>query len=121
VEETNMPPKKVQIPEKLYDTQPGAIQKLTGATSRQQPQSPMSPPAETASTTTPDPVMTPQQATKTQTRSVKPTSFYLTPDQLRKLDDLAYTYNGRTGKRINRNDIIRHLVDTCDIGNLQGL
>jgi hypothetical protein len=105
MEETNMPPKKVQIPENLYDTQPGAIQKLTGATSQQQPQ----------------PAEAPQQATKAQARSVKPTSFYLTPAQLRKLDDLAYTYNGRTGKRINRNDIIRHLVDICDIGNLQGL
>jgi hypothetical protein len=55
------------------------------------------------------------------TRNVKPTSFYLTDKQLRKLDDLAYIYNGRTGKRINRNDVIRHLVDTCDIGNLHDL
>ena len=116
-----MSPKKVQIPENLYDTQPGAIQKLTGTTSRQLSQSPMSPPAEAPPTTTPDPAVTPQQTTKTQARSVKPTSFYLTPTQLRKLDDLAYTYNGRTGKRINRNDIIRHLVDTCDIGHPQGL
>jgi len=114
-----MSPKKVQIPENLYDTQPGAIQKLTGTTSRQLSQSPT--PAEAPPTTTPDPVVTPQQATKIQARSVKPTSFYLTPIQLRKLDDLAYTYNGRTGKRINRNDIIRRLVDTCDIGHLQGL
>ena len=115
-----MSPKKVQIPENLYDSQPGAIQKLTGAPSREQLQ-PRVPPATEAPTTTPSPAETSQQATKTQARSVKPTSFYLTPTQLRKLDDLAYTYNGRTGKRINRNDIIRHLVDTCDIGNLQGL
>lgn len=111
-----MPPKKVQIPENLYDTQPGAIQKLTGATS------PSQTPAEPkALTTTPSPVEAPQEPTKALTRNVKPTSFYLTPAQLRKLDDLAYTYNGRTGKRINRNDIIRRLVDTCDIDNLQGL
>src|SRR6266496_2971069 len=51
----------------------------------------------------------------------QPTPFYPTPEQLRKLDDLAYTYNGRTGKRINSNDIGRRLVDTCDIGSLQGL
>src|SRR5436189_2363494 len=117
MEKTDMPPKKVQIPENLYDTQPGAIQKLTGAPSQRQPQ----PAAAEAPTTIPSPAETPQQATKAQARSVKPTSFYLTPAQLRKLDDLAYIYNGRTDKRINRNDIIRHLVDTCDIGNLQGL
>lgn len=115
-----MPPKKVQIPENLYDSQPGAIQKLTGAPSREQLQ-PRVPPAAETPIPTSNPAETPQQATKAQARSVKPTSFYLTPIQLRKLDDLAYTYNGRTGKRINRNDIIRHLVDTCDIGNLQGL
>jgi hypothetical protein len=115
-----MPPKKVQIPDNLYDPQPGAIQKLTGATSQPQPQHP-TPSAAEAPTTTPAPAEATLQATKAQTRSVKPTSFYLTPLQLRKLDDLAYTYNGRTGRRINRNDIIRHLVDTCDIGNLQGL
>jgi len=115
-----MSPKKVQIPENLYDAQPGAIQKLTGTTSRQQSQPPVPPAAET-SITTPSPTNTPQQASKTQVRNVKPTSFYLTSTQLRKLDDLAYIYNGRTGKRINRNDIIRHLVDTCDIGNLQDL
>jgi hypothetical protein len=63
-----------------------------------------------------------QQPTKPAlTRNVKPTSIYLTPKQLDKLDDLAYLYNKRTGKRINRNDIVRHLVDACDIGSLQGL
>ncbi len=40
-------------------------------------------------------------------------SFYLTPEQESKLDDLAYEYLKRTGKRINRNDIVRHLVDQC--------
>lgn len=115
-----MSAKKVQIPENLYDSQPGAIQKLTGTPSREQSQPRALPAAETSLPIS-NPAETAQQATKTQTRSVKPTSFYLTPTQLRKLDDLAYTYNGRTGKRINRNDIIRHLVDTCDIGNLQGL
>lgn len=115
-----MPPKKVHIPENLYDSQPGAIQKLTGTPSREQLQPRVPPVAETPIPTS-NPVETPQQASKSQVRNVKPTSFYLTSTQLRKLDDLAYIYNGRTGKRINRNDIIRHLVDTCDIGNLQDL
>ena len=41
-------------------------------------------------------------------------SFYLTPEQERKLDDLAYDFLQRTGKRINRNDIVRFLVDQAD-------
>jgi hypothetical protein len=39
------------------------------------------------------------------------TTFYLTPGQLDTLDELAYGYKRRTGKRINRNDIVRFLVE----------
>jgi hypothetical protein len=48
-------------------------------------------------------------------------SFYLTPEQEQKLDDLAYEHKKRTGKRINRNDIVRHLVDHCSIEDLQNI
>lgn len=48
-------------------------------------------------------------------------SFYLTPEQAEKLDDLAYEQKKRTGKRINRNDIVRHLIDHCSIENLQDI
>jgi hypothetical protein len=44
-------------------------------------------------------------------RTYKPTSFYLDDNQLEKLDELALAYKKRTGKRINRNDIVRALVD----------
>ena len=94
------PKKKIEMPTDIYSEEPaGAIQKLTGEGQAQAAQS----------------------AKAGLIRNVKPTSFYLTPEQLRKLDDLAYTYNGRTGKRINRNDIIRRLVDVADIGSLHGL
>jgi hypothetical protein len=97
------PKKKIEMPTDIYSEEPaGAIQKLTGESQAQAAQSA-------------------QSAKAGPIRNVKPTSFYLTPEQLRKLDDLAYTYNGRTGKRINRNDIIRWLVDVADIGSLQGL
>jgi hypothetical protein len=97
------------MPDNIYP-EPGAIQKLTGG------------PAASSQSTAPRTAPPEPTPTKTsQARKVKPTSIYLTSEQLRKLDDLAYTYNGRTGKRINRNDIVRHLVDTCDIGSLQGL
>ena len=67
-----------------------------------------------------------------QSRKVKPlnsltvkkevkVSFYLTPEQEQKLDDLTYEHKRRTGKRINRNDIIRHLLDHCSIEDLQNI
>lgn len=37
-------------------------------------------------------------------------SVYITPEQERKLDDLAYEHGKRTGKRLNRNDIVRFLI-----------
>lgn len=45
-------------------------------------------------------------------------SFYLTHEQAGKLDDLAYEYKKRTGKRVNRNDIVRYLIDGCSIDSL---
>ncbi len=42
-------------------------------------------------------------------------SFYLTSEQERKLDDLAYDFLQRTGQRINRNDIVRFLVDQANV------
>jgi uncharacterized coiled-coil protein SlyX len=42
-------------------------------------------------------------------------------EQEQKLDDLAYEYKKRTGKCINRNDIVRHLIDHCIIEELHNL
>ena len=56
-----------------------------------------------------------------QNRSLKQTSFYLLPEQLLKLDDLAHNHYRRTGRRINRNDIVRHLVDRCELNDLADL
>ncbi len=58
---------------------------------------------------------------KSQKRNVKPTSIYFTQAQLRKLDQLAYQHNERSGQRINRNDILRHLVDRCSLEDLADL
>lgn len=49
------------------------------------------------------------------------TSFYLTQEQTDKLDDLAYEYKKRTGQRINRNDIVRHLINQCSIDTLSNV
>jgi hypothetical protein len=48
-------------------------------------------------------------------------SFYLTPEQADKLDDLAHAYKKRTHKRINRNHIVRHLIEQCSIESLTDL
>ncbi len=49
------------------------------------------------------------------------TTFYLRPDQLDKLDELVYQYKKRTGRRINRNDVVRQLVDQADVEALLGV
>jgi hypothetical protein len=48
-------------------------------------------------------------------------SFYLEPTQTRKLDDLAYQHLTKTGRRINRNDIVRHLIEQCEQSTLADL
>ncbi len=45
-------------------------------------------------------------------------TFYLTPEQAGKLDDLAYQHGKRIKKRINRNDIVRLLIDYCTVEQL---
>ena len=48
-------------------------------------------------------------------------SFYLTSEQEKKLDDLADDYRRQhEGKRINRNDIVRHLINRCTLETLEG-
>jgi hypothetical protein len=48
-------------------------------------------------------------------------SFYLTPEQGDKLDDLAHDFKKQHKKRINRNDIVRFLIDACTLETLDGL
>ena len=49
------------------------------------------------------------------------TTFYLTAEQVEKLDDLAHDHKKRTGQRINRNDIVRHLIDQATLDSLDGI
>jgi hypothetical protein len=48
------------------------------------------------------------------------TSFYIWPEQSEKLDDLAHDYKKKRpgGKRIDRQDIIRALIDNTDLESL---
>src|SRR6266700_3562964 len=59
-----------------------------------------------------------QPVKASQARVHKPTSFYLDDETLKRLDKLAYEYNQQTGKRINRNHIIRYLAGQVELGEL---
>lgn len=93
-----------------------AIEKLTGAsTTRASPDAGPEREEQKMVTILSEPV---QEEEQRETRNLKPTSIYFHPNQLVKLDDMAYAYNRRTGKRINRNDILRYLVDQCRVEDL---
>src|SRR5437867_4265873 len=49
------------------------------------------------------------------------TSFYIRAEQIEKLDDLAHEYKKRTGKRIDRQDIVRALIDETNLDTLLNL
>lgn len=51
-------------------------------------------------------------------RVTEKVTFYLRPDQLDMLEDLAYSYRKRTGKRITRNDVVRMLLDAGTLETL---
>ncbi len=49
------------------------------------------------------------------------TTFYLTAEQSEKLDDLAHDHKKQTGQKINRNDIVRYLIDQATLESLAGI
>lgn len=49
------------------------------------------------------------------------TSFYLADGQEEKLEELAFRFLQQHGRRINRNEIVRHLIDRCTLESLEGL
>jgi hypothetical protein len=114
-----MPTKTPDLPDDMFNDDTSAISRLTGGSPRRRE------PA-SASPTTPAALPTQKEQEKEkeaqrQRRYLKQTSFYLSPDQLLKLDSLAHTHYVQTGARINRNDIVRHLVDRCKLGDLADL
>jgi hypothetical protein len=98
--------KRAKVTAETFEKRQSAIDKLVGNT-----------PAPSEETQSREEVETQQEKLKGQ-RTYKPTSFYLDEGQLDKLDDLEHGYKKRTGKRINRNDIIRHLIDYTDLESI---
>ncbi len=118
-----MPPKRAQVPPEVFAKRPSALDKLTGT----------APDGDTVLPQNGDTVMmqngntvirqegnTASPPTRPTKAAGEKTTFYLRADQLDKLDELVLAYKRRTGTRINRNDIVRQLIDGADLEALIG-
>ena len=113
-----MPSKRAQVPQEPFAKRPSALEKLTGSTTRGTEAAPSADRntvirqnGETA-TEPEDTVTVHAQLAKTSNEKI---SFYLRPDQVDKLDDLVRAYKKRTGIRLNRNELVRRLIDLADV------
>ena len=78
-------------------------------------------PPNSASVERPDSETTTQPNSASAQRNLTKTSFYIRPDQADKLDELAYNFKRQRGKRIDRQDIIRTLIDNSSLDQLLNL
>ena len=93
--------KRAKVTAETYDEKkPSALDRLVGNTPESRGEPAPTPPSQASA------------------RTYKPTSIYLDDTQLDKLDELSLEYKKRRGKRINRNDIIRALVDRTDLDEI---
>ncbi len=108
-----MSAKRAQVPGEVFAKRPSALDKLTGAV----------PEADTTPSQDGNTVM--RQSGDAAARATgkgagEKTTFYLRPDQIDKLDALVTSYKRHTGQRkgVNRNDIVRRLIDRADLSLL---
>ncbi len=66
-------------------------------------------------------VTTPQREASTTPKKDKKVTLYLTQAQEDKLDGLEVEFYQRHKRKANRIEIIRYLIDQCDIDSLSGL
>jgi len=117
-----MPSKRAQIPGEVFAKRPSALDKLTGAA----PEVDTTPPQDSATALRQGGNTLIQQNGDTAMQHAigkgagEKTTFYLRPDQIDKLDELVTSYKRYTGKRkgVNRNDIVRRLIDRADLSML---
>jgi hypothetical protein len=110
-----MPKKVPELPGDMFTDDNSAIARLTGSAGRSQVREPVPAPS------VEEVEQQPKKEGSGQNRNLKQTSFYMAPDQLDKLDDLASEYNKRYRRqrpKINRNDIVRFLVDHVTFSDL---
>lgn len=91
--------KRASLPDDTFSTQTTAFERLTSV-------EPVIPPVE------------PYQAPAQQKPKLKKISVYLTPEQERKLDDLAYEHRKATGESTNRVDVVRVLIEKATLQQL---
>lgn len=133
-----MPPKRAAVPHEVFSKRPSALDKLTGAATDSDTILPQH--GDTVEPSDGDTAEKLHRSTVSlhEGNTVKPpdeitvgasrrkrgevgsekTTFYLRPDQLDKLDELALAYKKQTGQRIDRQDIVRRLIDRCDLQTL---
>ncbi len=113
-----MAPKRATVPSDAFAKPPSALDKLTGRANSE----------DTAEIQHSDTVKhqygntvkrqnrnTVEQQSGADEAAREKITFYLRPDQIDKLDELVLAYKRRTGSRINRNELVRRLIDRCDL------
>jgi len=122
--------KRAVVPAQSFTKRPTALDKLTGAAPDHDADAPQdsdtaTPPNRDTVTPSYGETSSPPHSETAQPAArgasgLEKTSFYLRPDQLDKLDELALAYRRRTGQRVGRNDLVRRLIDRCDLDSLIG-
>ncbi len=116
-----MATKRAQVPGEVFAKRPSALDKLTGAAPEADttPQDSNTVMRHNGDTAVPHTTGT---ATGLGKGAGEKTTFYLRPDQIDKLDELVTSYKRHTGQRkgVNRNDIVRRLIDHADLSMLVG-
>lgn len=114
-----MPSKRTQVPEEPFTKRPSALEKLTGAGTPVVENTATQQGAKTVSRSNGDTAVQQvgqvEPATPAGKASNEKISFYLRPDQVDKLDELALAYKKRTGIRLNRNELVRRLIDRANL------
>ncbi len=125
-----MSPKRASVPQDTYGNRPSALDKLTGRAPQNIPahqtekgdQQFPSPSVEQENRKTGEPqdsnTVLLQSAEKDDSSTREKITFYLRPDQIDKLDELTLAYKRQTGKRLNRNALVRQLIDRCTLDML---
>ena len=114
-----MPSKRAQVPEEPFAKRPSALEKLTGAGTPLEEDTATQRSAKTVLRSSSNAVSQSDDQAEAATPAGKAgnekISFYLRPDQVDKLDELALAYKKRTGVRLNRNELVRRLIDRADL------
>lgn len=121
-----MAPKRASVPNNTFGGGPSALDKLTGRVPSDQPPQQDRETVDSQDRITVSPqnsnnvspqnsnTVLPQEGADDSSTREKIT-FYLRPDQIDKLDELTLAYKRRTGRRLNRNELVRRMIDRCDL------